>query len=58
MNGIYHNEIIAVKEFRRRMVRAFRCSRKYVNKMLIEMKEMGLIKYESCKLIRVIKKID
>ncbi len=58
MNGIYPDEIIGVKEFRRRMVRAFRCSREYVNKMLIEMKEMGLIKYEGCKLIRIIKKIN
>jgi len=58
MNGIYHNETIAVKEFRKRMVRAFRCSRKYVNKMLIEMKEMGLIKYEKYNLIKVLKKIN
>ena len=57
MNGIYPDNIIAVEEFRRRMVRIFRCPREYVNKMLIEMKHLQLIKYESYRLIRILKKI-
>lgn len=58
VNGHCPEELIEVKKFRRLIVRTLRCNRGFVNQMLNEMKQLGIIKYENHRLIRILKNVD
>jgi hypothetical protein len=58
LNGVFRDPIIEVREFRKTIATTFRCNHLLINKIIREMKELGLIKYESSNLIRILKKIN
>lgn len=56
LNGTYLNPIIEVRVFRETIARTFRCNHLLINKIMREMKELGLIRYEASNKIKVLKK--
>ena len=56
LNGVTLDGEIEVGEFRRLVCISFRVSNKIINKIMIEMKDLGLIEYKSNRLI-IIKKV-
>ncbi len=56
LNGTFLNPVIDVKVFRETIARTFRCNHLLMNKIMREMKDLGLIKYEASNKIKVLKK--
>ncbi len=58
LNGTFLNSTIEVREFRATIARTFRCNHLLMNKIIREMKELGLIRYESSNIIKILKKTN
>lgn len=56
VNGNFSEDLIPSKDFRKYVANTFRCNKQIINRMVIEMKEMGLICYINKGTIRVLKK--
>ena len=56
LNGTFLNPVIEVRVFRETIARTFRCNHLLINKIMREMKELGLIEYKSSNTIKVLKK--
>lgn len=56
LNGRFRNSVIEVRVFRDAIARTFRCNHLLMNKIMREMKELRLIKYETSNMIRILKK--
>ncbi len=56
LNGTFLNPVIEVRQFRRTVAKTFRCNHLLINKIIREMKELGLIKYETSNKIKVLRK--
>ncbi len=56
LNGSFLNPVIEVRVFRETIARTFRCNHLLINKIMREMKELGLIRYESNNTIKILKK--
>lgn len=56
LNGTFLNPLIEIRVFRETIARTFRCNHLLINKMMKEMKELGLIRYESGFMIKILKR--
>jgi len=56
LNGTFLNPLIGIRAFRETISRTFRCNHLLVNKIMREMKELGLIRYESGTMIKILKR--
>ena len=56
LNGSFLNPLIEIRVFRETIARTFRCNHLLINKIMREMKELGLIRYESGTMIKILKR--
>ena len=56
LNGTFLDPVVEVRVFRETIARTFRCNHLLMNKIMREMKELGLIRYESSNTIKILKR--